>query len=291
MSEVAVRPTIRLLAYPYDRLDSVGPGRRGLKVAAREPGTAVVWSMGAAAGSPACDLLAHRPGGLPLIIILPPTPRLADNARLVNTIQQLRPQAILPHHLSPRAPELAHLLRRPPADLPAAVTDYLAWRGIAVDQTTIRMVRRIVELSTELRSVSALARGMYMSRRALGRRFAALALPVPSHWLQMARLIRVAIRLQNTGESVFTVACGLGYPDGFSASNQMNRLFGIRPRQARERLGWEWVLEAWLRREAENGALAPGVTDRLTRSSEGIPVEPSSMRVGPRALRRRQPVD
>jgi AraC-like DNA-binding protein len=210
-----------------------------------------------------------------------------QNPALVHAIQRLRPHGILPYHTDPQAAELAHVLRRPPADLPAEVTDYLEWRGIGLDQGTVRLVRRIVELSENLRSVSALARSMYMSRRALGRRFMTLGLPVPSHWLQMARLLRVTVRLQNTEDSVFSVGCTFGYPDGFSVSNQMSRLFGIRPTTARERLGWEWVFEAWLRREAENGAFAPTVTDRIRGVRHEKASVPASMMRRPPGARRR----
>lgn len=37
----------------------------------------------------------------------------------------------------------------------------------------------------------------------------------------------------------------------------MYRLTGVRPTAARTCLGWEWVMEAWLRTEAEGGELAP----------------------------------
>jgi AraC-like DNA-binding protein len=126
-----------------------------------------------------------------------------------------------------------------------------------VDRDTARVIRRIVDLSGELRTISAVARSMYLSRRALGRRLMSRGLPVPSHWLHVGRLLRLALRLQNTDATVASVAFELGYPDGFSASNQMERLVGWRPSTVRERLGWEWVLEAWLKREAETGGLAP----------------------------------
>jgi AraC-like DNA-binding protein len=95
------------------------------------------------------------------------------------------------------------------------VTDYFAWRGIEVSKDTRRIVHKIIEFSAELRSVSAVSRGLYISRRALGRRFMSQGLPVPSHWLHFARLLRVTIRLQNTEESVLSLGYDLGYPDGF----------------------------------------------------------------------------
>jgi len=64
------------------------------------------------------------------------------------------------------------------------------------------------------------------------------------------------LRLQGSSENLFTVACGLGYPDGFALSNQMHRLTGVRPSQARECLGWEWLVDAWLTTERVDAALA-----------------------------------
>jgi hypothetical protein len=80
-------------------------------------------------------------------------------------------------------------------------------------------------------------------------------------------LLRLAIRLQNSDESVFSIAYDSGYPDGFSVSNQMQRLVGFRPSQVRQYLGWEWLVEQWLRREAEDGGLAPAMARSV---SEGV---------------------
>ena len=147
------------------------------------------------------------------------------------------------------------MLRRPPSDLSMEVGDYLGWRGITIDLETRRIVRRIVELSQDLRTVSAMARSLYLSRRALGRRFLTRGLPVPSHWLQLARLLHATVKLQANRDTLFGVAVGLGYPDGFSLSNQMKRLTGVRPSEARDKLGWEWLLETWLAKEARQGNL------------------------------------
>ena len=161
------------------------------------------------------------------------------------------------------------------------------WRGLTIDRETIRLIRRVIELSGELRSITALSRSMYLSRRALGRRFMTRGLPVPSHWLQLGRLLRVASRLQNSEASLFSIACDSGYPDGFSVSNQMHRLIGCRPSLARERLGWEWLVEAWLRKEADEGGLsAPaavrGVEAARVRRGERHPTDArTSPRVAP----------
>jgi AraC-like DNA-binding protein len=186
----------------------------------------------------------------------------------------------LPYHPEPATSDLAQVLRTPPSDVGGEVTDYLRWRGLGIDRETAHIIRRIVDLSADLRSVAAVSRGMYLSRRALGRRLMSRGLPVPSHWLQIGRLLRIALKLQNTDATVSSIAFEHGYPDGFSVSNQMERLIGFRPSEVRVRLGWEWIVESWLRREAEQGGLTPTLTHRVRSGTEPTPrVKPPRSRL------------
>ncbi len=255
--------TLSILTHPYRQLQPVTRDRAQLKEAARLPGSALIWRMGPERREGIHALVENRPGGLSLIAILPPARSVERDPELVRLVNRTRPHGLLPHHGEPHPTDLATVLSRPPLDLCSEITDYLAWRGLVVDRDTAQLLRRIVELSADLRTVTALARGLYMSRRALGRRLMTRGLPVPSHWLQIARILRVAVRLQNSDASIVTLAYAAGYPDGFSMSNQMHRLIGYRPSQLREYLGWEWIFEAWLRAEAEKGGLAPASAERI----------------------------
>ncbi len=249
------RARMHILAYPYESLEPLTGGAAQMRIAARSPGSAIVWEIVHRLMPETVRFIENRPGGLALIAVLPEASVLERHPELLAPVQSCRPHALLPDSGGVHARDAATVLRRPPLDLPADVTDYLRWRGIPVDPDTTRLLRRIVELSSEARTITSLSRQLYMSRRALGRRFLARGLPVPSHWLQLARILRLASRLQNTEASIFSIAYESGYPDGFSVSNQMHRLIGYRPSQVREFLGWEWILEAWLRREAERGGL------------------------------------
>jgi AraC-like DNA-binding protein len=176
--------------------------------------------------------------------------------------------------------------------------DYLAWRGIVLDQETRHIVRKTLELSEDVRTVSALSRSLYLSRRALGRRFLERGIPVPSHWLHFGRVLRACVQLQNMKSSLFDVASDLSYPDGFALSNQMSRLVGVRPSVAREYLGWEWILESWLRREAVTGgftgdyaAMLCMETPRAQRAADSRVRSSGKLRkadVEPRTLRTQQ---
>jgi AraC-like DNA-binding protein len=252
----SVASSVQLLRHPYVRLESITHATQ-LSGFGTRPGTALLWQLEHGVRAKDLQVIEDRPGGVALLLVLPRTSDVLNDPSLWELVSRARPHAILPYHDRPAVEDLAQVLRKPPEDVPVAVTDYLKWRGIRVDSNTLRLVRRTLELSSELNSVTALSRGLYLSRRALGRRFASRGLPVPSHWLQFGRVLRLSLRLQNSSQSIYTVACELGYPDGFAASNQMHRLVGYRPSEARERLGWEWILEAWLRREAENGGLVP----------------------------------
>lgn len=276
-----------ILAHPYERLVPVTGGRPELKAAARRPGSALIWHMNAPDYTKQKATVEERPGGLALIAILPAGVDLDTDAEVIHALHLCRPHGLLPYHGTPCASDLAAVLRQPPIDLPAEVTDYLSWRGLVVDREMARLLRRIIELSGDLRSISALSRGMYVSRRALGRRLLRGGLPAPSHWMQLARILKLTSRLQNSEESIFSAACDLGYPDGFSLSNQMHRVIGYRPSQVREYLGWEWIMEAWLRREAEGGGLAPGRARAITAGVKSCEGPPPSF-PGPRAGRPRR---
>lgn len=250
-------PPLLLLESPYSALRPIEGGGKQLKAEGRKPGSALIWVLEGGATEPDRNIVEQRPGGLPLIVILPRVTDLANDPTIFHLIEACRPHGILPFHERLAERELAQVLKRPPDDLSASVTEYLAWRGIKIDRDTVHLIRRTIDKSADLRSITALARSMYLSRRALGRRFLSRGLPVPSHWLHLGRLLRVAIKLQNSRDSIFSVAYEFGYPDGFSVSNQMERIMGVRPHEARKQLGWEWLMECWLRREAESGGLAP----------------------------------
>lgn len=244
--------SVSVLSPPYERFGDYlsVPDHRP------DPGSVLIWNMGAPRWEADLHAVSERPGGLALVMILPESTRVRSVTQVLRAIERTRPQAVLPYHQYVEAGEITLILRRPPASLAASMTEYLTWRGLSTDQSTLRTIRRTIELSKEVRTITALARSLYVSRRALGRRFLSRTLPVPSHWLHVARLLRATLRLQSSDLSLFEVACDLGYPDGFALSNQMSRLCGVRPSEARERLGWEWLLEAWLVEEARSGALS-----------------------------------
>lgn len=280
MTAPATPTPLSLLRHPYQQKEllPLTGGKQQLREMGRRPGSLLVWHLGNQPIAQDAEIVRDRPGGLPLLVVLPNAPGAVRDASLLHLLASARPHGILPFEERPSLDALTAVLRHPPSDLGAEVTDYLAWRGIPLDRETARLIRKTLAMSAELRSITALSRSLYLSRRALGRRFLGRGLPVPSHWLQFGRILRVAIRLQNSDDSVLAVGYELGYPDGFSLSNQMVRLTGYRPVEARQFLGWEWLLEAWLRREADTGGLAPDLTEEFLLAPAGRAAAPTSMK-------------
>lgn len=236
-------------------------------------GAALVWCMGSRSAPDLIRALRLRPGGVALVAVLPRAEEVERPQELFELVDQCRPHSLLPHHELPNPLDLRTLLSETPEDLPGAVVDYLAWRGLVLDLGLRRTLRRVLELSAELRTVTGVARSLFMSRRALGRRFMKEGLPVPSHWLQFGRVLRAAIQLQRPESTLVGVAFDLGYSDGFSLSNQMKRLVGVRPNHASTRLGWEWTVECWLQREIEEGGFSPSLAQALSKRSVDVPEE------------------
>lgn len=247
----AASHTLSLFEPPYDELipcttDMV----RGMTELRTWRGRALVWSLtGAPHQLREFEALRRRAPGIPLLVLLPGPNEVSAAAELLPLVRSLSPRAVVPDGLLETPFRIRHALALPPRNIPAAVTDYLIRRHVLRRPRAAREFQRIAELAPETRSITALSRRMYTSRRTLGRHFIAGEMPVPSHCLQFLRLLHVAIYLQNDEGAMFRVASRFGYPDGFTMSNQMKRLTGYRPSEVRELLGWEWVVEAWLQKE------------------------------------------
>ena len=244
-------PALALFRPPYDRLAPCAPETIDeLHDVDSWKGCALVWLLtDRSSQMQHFEALRSKPVGLPLIVLLPPPSQIGEVVDLLPMVRHLAPRMILPHGLVDTPYRLRQILAAPPRSIPASVTDYLVRRGLARSRKAVREFQRIVELAPETRSISTLSRRMYTSRRTLGRHFIGSGMPVPSHCLQFARLFHIALQLQTDDSAVFRIASRFGYSDGFTMSNQMKRLIGYRPSDVRALLGWEWVVEAWLKKE------------------------------------------
>lgn len=247
----AASRTFSLFAPPYTDLSPCEPEAVAEITDVDEwKGRALIWHLTPYAREhDDFNILRHKAPGLPLIVLLPPPAEIRQVADMLPLLRLLSPRTILPHGVVESAYRLRQVFSMPPRSLSSAVTDYLVRRGSLRQRKAVREFQRIVELAPETRSIRALSRRMYMSRRTLGRHFTGTGMPVPSHCLHFARLLHVAVSLQTDDAAMFRIAVRYGYSDGFTMSNQMKRMIGHRPSEVRQLLGWEWLVEAWLKRE------------------------------------------
>lgn len=247
----AAARALSLFSPPYEELTPCSPELiRQLHAVDDWKGSAVVWQLVRRADHmKTYDALRHKAPGLPLFVLLPPPQDIDDVIDMLPLIRGLSPRVILPFGLFDTPYRLRQILAIPPRSIATAVTDHLTRRGLLRTRKGIREFHRIMELAPSTSSIALLARRMYTSRRTLGRHFAATNMPVPSHCLHFGRLLNVAIQLQQDDGAMFRIAARFGYPDGFTMSNQMKRLIGYRPSEVRDLLGWEWIVEAWLKIE------------------------------------------
>lgn len=237
-----------LVSPPYMTLRLVN-GARSVGDLPTAHGQAIVWAMGSARDKTIVDSIASRRPGITLLTMLPAASELSDTDAVLEMMERCRPHTIMPFHPEQDIEEWVSLLRRGSSNLPADLVDFLYWRGVRLDRETRELVRNILDLSRDHRTITRVSKRLYMSRRALGRRFHNRGLPAPSRWLQFARVLRTCELIQATNRTVAAAARSQGYPDGFSFSNQLLRLTGVRPTTVREALGWEWIAEAWIDRE------------------------------------------
>jgi AraC-like DNA-binding protein len=244
--------TIALLQPPYDVFIPIKtgwrPGEGGPK------GEILAWWLRSGEKQqPEFDWLEHRPHGVPLIVILPLPSEVLGTRPLLSAIMDLRPTGVLPVGDLSTPERILELVNCGPSNLPATLMSYIEWRQLVLNAEVWREIRMLFEISPEVKSIGAASRRLYASRRTLGRHFATVGIPVPSHWLQFARLFHAAVALQSGRYTVAQVASRYNYPDAFTLSNQMKRLLDCRPSELRYVSGWEWLVEAWFQQEIRNG--------------------------------------
>lgn len=234
---------------PYRTLEPVSPGSLDEPV---QPGAALVWFM-APRGAVYAEMesLWERPRSVPFFIVLPEPEDVPPLAAILRSIPELGPRGVLPSASIGTLNALRILLASPPRSMAESAVSLLHTMGWIPDPDTRHRVGTIFARAPHTPSIENLSGALCQSRRTLGRFFSERGLPVPSHWLQFARLLHVAVQLQNTRTNINRVSARFGYPDGFTMSNSMKRLTGYRPSFVREHLGWEWIVAAWVRRERE----------------------------------------
>lgn len=245
------KESIFLFQSPYAQLEPIGARWRPTR--SPERGMFLIWkNMKTPPESGTIAYLSERDDSVDLVVVLPPPEDYSGVKTIMGVLSRVRPSYVLPNSID-SIRRIRQLVRQPPASLPNQVILHLSERGLITDERTYDELLQLFREAETVRTITALAKRMATSRRTLGRHFAAAGIPSPSHWLQFARLLGVLVRLQRTDLPLARAAVNLGYPDPFTCSNQMKRLVGIRPSEAKRCFGWKWFVECWVKQEALRG--------------------------------------
>jgi AraC-like DNA-binding protein len=145
----------------------------------------------------------------------------------------------------------ARALRRQltrPADLPGDVVEWLSRRGVRLTPSVRHLLHGIFALAPHSPTVAPLLLRIGTSESSARFRLQKKCLPPPGRWLQAARALNAALHLQSRPDrALLPLALSLGYADHSALSHLLGRAFRCRPAEIRERLGWEWLLDRWLR--------------------------------------------
>lgn len=134
-----------------------------------------------------------------------------------------------------------------PIDLPG---DLIAWLRLRrpVSDNLAGVLTRIVRDAPDHCDLAGLLDQLDVRARTLRHQLEKEALPGPSKWYHLGRLLDAQLRLLRDPElDISRLAHELGYADRMSFTNRIYRLFGVTAETSRRLLGWEWRFAAWWR--------------------------------------------
>ena len=244
-----LRPSypIVLLRPPYGERD-LRSALPDLATAAAQPGSLVGVQISRASVDPgalralATDL--SKRVACPVVMLLQMSPE--DGVLVAARLAPMRFRAV-----APLGPGMQAVLRdslTDPSTLAQGVVDWLQLRSIRLNPNQADLIQSIFaaapcheDLTTLLdhhRIPQSSARFGLKKRR----------LPSPTRWFVLARAIHAALRLQaRPDQSVASVARQLGFADHSALAHLLRRSLDVTANEIRGTLGWEWLLERWLR--------------------------------------------
>jgi len=146
------------------------------------------------------------------------------------------------------AQRLRHALTRP-LDLSSELTEWLPLRLPGIPSAIVQLIGDITQRAAQYAEVGALLSSVGRAERTVRTWFRRAGVPGPGKWLAVTHALRAARRLQSEDHApLLALAVECGYSDHSSLSRQSLRLFGLRPGAIRRTLGWEWLVDRWLKK-------------------------------------------
>lgn len=181
---------------------------------------------------------------LPVVLTVDPQ-RANEMLGLARRAGRLRVRAVLVRG-GPIADTLRPILTEP-EELAADVTEWMTLSGMRLSPALAHLIEQVFAHAEKVEDVAELLRRVGESETSVRFRLRKKRLPSPRRWLQAARALRIALRVQaRPATSLMEIAFEMGYADHSAISQLVQRTFGLRPNKLRGTLGWEWLLHRWL---------------------------------------------
>lgn len=203
---------------------------------------------------------------VPLVLVLRGGTH-ADVALLARQVVRLGVRAVLIEGERPRPSLVRQMLD--PSTLAGDILEWLELRRLAVPLDVKAHVAAIIDRGPEFHSLKALFASLGQSDRTIRDHFSRSGLPAAREWWQAASAVRVALRLQADPRlTVSRLAVELGRPHASPLTHQVVRALGFRPTEVRRMLGWEALLDRWVRRHWLGEDLL-AIRDRRAQEAQG----------------------
>lgn len=187
--------------------------------------------------------LSQRVASCPVVVLLqvPPEEGLLVTARLA----PLWLRAVVP-----QGPLMRPILRDALTDLGTLPRNVIAWlrlRSVRLNPHVVDLLECFFTDAPEHPDLSRLLEAHRIPQSTARFRLRKKGLPTPSQWFQLARAIHAALRLQAEPDApMAAVAQQMGFADHSALAHLLRRSLGVRAREIRGTLGWEWLLHHWL---------------------------------------------
>lgn len=153
--------------------------------------------------------------------------------------------------IAPIGPAMQSILRDSLTDPSMLAQDVVSWlqlRSIRLNPNQAHIIHAVFAAAPLHADLTSLLDHYRISQSSARFRLKKRGLPSPTRWFQLARSIHAALRLQaRSDQSVTAIARELGFADHSALAHLLRRSLNITANEIRGTLGWEWLLDRWLK--------------------------------------------
>jgi hypothetical protein len=234
-------------------------------------GVVVVWEVRSDEGVPNLPLhrramLLGRPATVNLIVAHSYVRRDRSGRGPPTMRERLRafwPGLLVSGPLKGHTAEIRMGLAHPPRDLAPRIVGLLLRRGLVMDACVQHLACGILARQLGEPADPPVSLRYAMDEGEMERAFEDAGVPEPDRWVRLGRGIRFVIASCGGAVDEQLAARHAGGREAESFRADLHALTGIEPVELVLRLGWRWVLEAWIQREVVRGGVSEDQAYRI----------------------------